>query len=128
MTLNTVLVIDDSEAEQFLYKHMIESHDKDAKVLSAYDGEEALEVLTNGKEEPSCILLDINMPRMNGFEFLDSYSKQFKGEHAIIVMLTSSTHTDDKERALAYQYVRDYFIKPITAEDLQKLSAIVKKS
>lgn len=127
MSLNKVLVIDDSEAEQFLYKLMIESFDEDATVMSAYDGEEALEMLASDEEKPACILLDINMPRMNGFEFLEAYSKQFKNEHIIIVMLTSSTHTNDKEKALAYSCVKDYFVKPITTDDLKKLSSMIEE-
>ena len=125
MPLKTVMVVDDSEAEQFLYKHMLQSYDANINVISAYDGKEALNTLETSETKPDCILLDINMPRMNGFEFLDSYVEQFKDHHISVAMLTSSSQDNDKERALSYECVKHYFLKPITTEDLEILTDIV---
>jgi len=58
-------------------------------VLQAYDGQEALEVLKDLDTQPDVIFLDINMPRMNGHEFLEEYSKWDKCS-VVIIMLTSS--------------------------------------
>lgn len=121
------MIIDDSEAEQFLYTHMLQSYNESVSVISAYDGQEALNILETGKEKPECILLDINMPRMNGFEFLEAYTKKFENEHIIIAMLTSSSQTNDKERALSYDCVKHYFLKPITIEDLENLTSLASK-
>ena len=121
MKLNTVMVVDDCEAEQFLYKHTIEAYEEGVNVISAYDGEEALEILHKKEQVPTCIFLDINMPRMNGFEFLEAYSDQFDNNHIIIVMLTSSAHTNDQEKAMSYPCVKDFFLKPIIADDLAKI-------
>ena len=125
MPLKTVMVVDDSEAEQFLYKHMLQSYDANINVISAYDGKEALNTLETSETKPDCILLDINMPRMNGFEFLDSYIEQFEDHHICVAMLTSSSQDNDKERAMSYECVKHYFLKPITTEDLEILTDIV---
>lgn len=127
MTLKTILLVDDSEAEQFLYKVIIEKYNADISVLSAYDGLEALETLENEDITPDCILLDINMPRMNGFEFLDAYSKKYKNEHVVVAMLTSSAQEKDKQKAKSYECVNDFFLKPIDENDLQELEKLIKK-
>ena len=128
MTLKTVLLIDDNESEQFLYKAIIKALDPDIEIISAYDGVEGLELLETMKEKPDCILLDINMPRMNGLEFLEEYSKNYKDDPIIITMLTSSIHDKDKEQALAYDCVRDFFMKPLAHENIKKLYTYLEES
>jgi len=114
------MIIDDSEADHFLAKDMIQKYNPNITVLQAYDGEEALEILTPMKEQPDVIFLDINMPRMNGHEFLENYSKQEK-QAPVIVMLTSSDQEKDKERSQAYQCVKKYCSKPLDIEVLEEI-------
>ncbi len=122
MSFKTVLIVDDSETEQFLYKYLIEAFQPETEILSAYDGLEAMELLEGLEKKPDCIFLDINMPRMNGFEFLEAYSEKYGHEHIILTMLTSSTQAKDKEKAMAYECVTDFFLKPLTEDDLKKVS------
>ena len=69
------------------------------------------------------ILLDINMPCMNGFEFLQAYSGlQAARTRASVVMLTSSPDPDDRSRALAFPCVRDYLLKPIDGASVETLA------
>lgn len=127
MGLKKILLIDDHEAEHFLLKAMVSDYDDRIEVLSAYDGEEGLEILKQEHETLDCILLDINMPRMNGFEFLDSYLKMYSEDtsHTIVAMLTSSSQEADRERAMDYECVRDFFIKPIDQKNLEILEALI---
>lgn len=127
MSLKSILLVDDSEAEQFLYKSIIEVYDSDIEVTSAYDGQEALEILNDDRFEIDAVLLDINMPRVNGFQFLDAYSQSFNKEHLIIAMVTSSSQIADKEKALAYDAVSEYFEKPLTTDNLETLSKMLAK-
>lgn len=127
MTLKTILLVDDSEAEQFLYKSIIEVYDREINVISAYDGQEALEILGDGGHKIDAVLLDINMPRIDGFQFLELYQENFHSEEVVVAMVTSSSQKADKDRALSYKVVSKYFEKPLTTEHVEELSEIVEE-
>lgn len=121
MKLETVMVIDDSEEDQFLSKVTIQSYDKNIKILQAHDGKDALEILATLDKQPDVIFLDINMPIMNGHEFLSIYSAH-KEPSAVVIMLTSSDQKIDRDRSQAYACVKQYLIKPLKKEDLVMIS------
>ena len=75
MKLNTILVVDDDENDQFICEYTIRKFDPAIAILKAQDGTEALAILKT--ETPDAIILDINMPIMNGFEFLEHYATTF---------------------------------------------------
>lgn len=118
MSLSSVMIVDDSEADQFISHSLIRKHDADIEILQAYDGLEALEILDEIEHEPSVIFLDINMPRMNGHEFLAAYDKRPKSNAAVIVMLTSSSQQVDKDKSKAYRCVKEYYEKPLNLDQL----------
>ena len=120
MKMSLILLVDDNETDQFLHEMVIKKFDPTIKILKAYDGEEALEVLANAEEAPDLILLDINMPRMNGFEFLEEYNK-LSYTSTVVAMLSSSEQGSDREKALGYGCVETYFVKPLDSDDLQKM-------
>ena len=115
------MIIDDSDADQFLTEAIIKKTFLSIEIHQAYDGEEALETLDSMDKQPSLILLDINMPGMNGFEFLDEYSKREK-QSKVIAMLTSSEQEQDKIKALQHECVHKYLVKPLGTGDLESLS------
>jgi CheY-like chemotaxis protein len=116
MPMKSILVVDDEENDQFICEYTIRKFDPSIKVIKAYDGTEALDVLR--RTTPEAIILDINMPVMNGFEFLDRYATDFTNHAPVVAMLTSSHLGRDRERAMAYYFVKNYFEKPLTAEHL----------
>lgn len=129
--LNCILLVDDDEVNNYLNKLLIKKTGVDVHVEVALNGLIALEYLTstgqyNGSAtfpRPELILLDINMPRMNGWEFLDEYEKlddEMKGG-IVIAMLTSSNNTDDVNMALKEYDLPEYIYKPLTLEKLQEL-------
>lgn len=120
MNMNTVMIIDDSDTDQYLSTHIIKKYDSNIEILQAYDGEEALEILKALPIQPDLIFLDINMPRMNGHEFLEEYDKWEKRSE-VIIMLTSSDQEQDKKKSLAYQCVKKYYVKPIEIMDLKTI-------
>lgn len=123
--ISSVIIVEDSEPDQFLCKIMLERYDPDIEILQAYDGQEALDILSKCDKQPDMILLDINMPGMDGYEFLDTYCKDTycntpDCNKAKIVMLTSSAYEGDRKRSMAYGCVSGYIMKPLTIEKLQK--------
>jgi len=111
-----VLVIDDNEADQFLSEYAILQNGADITVNKAYDGEEALEFLKTCEQLPSILFLDLNMPGMNGFDFLEAYQPHFNDCSLSIVVLTSSIHDDDYQKCIAYPQVKQVLTKPLGLE------------
>ncbi len=123
-----IMVVDDSEADQFISKMLIKANYPEADITQAYDGREALDILTNTVHWPQVVFLDINMPVMSGHEFLEAYGQSY-GDRAstIVVMLTSSSQTSDKERTAAYPFVKGYAVKPLSEEHLEQYISAVDK-
>ena len=119
MALKQVLLVEDSGDDQLLGKRAFSRFDKDIEVVCAFDGVEAVELLEKDDFSPDLILLDINMPRMNGLEFLERYCGSGTPEvPPIVVMLTSSEQESDKSKTLSYKTVKDYVVKPIRTDNI----------
>lgn len=123
MSMKSVMIVDDSEADQLLAKMIIREFDSEIEILQAYDGQEALEILADLPKQPDVIFLDINMPRMNGHEFLEVY-ETWKTHAMVVIMLTSSDQEKDKERSMAHKCVKKYFTKPL---EIQALETLIKE-
>lgn len=117
-----ILIIEDSVGDQLLAKMTVVNAGLDIQISFASDGEEGLAVLESMTEKPELILLDINMPRMNGHEFLQCYAEKYESVPPIIVVLTSSDQVEDRRMALKYSCVKDYILKPLTQEKLSGLN------
>ena len=75
---------------------------------------------------PNLILLDINMPKLDGFEFLDAASKALGADFAVVVvMLTTSLNPADRDRAKQYAAIKEYLNKPLTVDLLAQISALL---
>lgn len=122
MRIERVLIVDDSDADLFLSEHVIKKHNAQIYVDKAYNGREALELLDSMDVQPDIIFLDINMPEMNGHEFLEIYNQR-TNQTAVIIMLTSSDQESDIEKATAYACVKHFFTKPLDEEDMEMLAA-----
>ena len=126
MTLREVLVVDDSDADLLYAQVVLEAAAVATRVRTFETGQDALAYLQRPEgHSVDVVLLDINMPEINGFEFLDAYEKLHR-EHrarAGVVMLTSSPDPRDRERAFSFSCVKDYVLKPI---DVASAAALVK--
>ena len=89
------------------------------------NGQEALDSLTaiinKGGDIPQLILLDLNMPVMDGWEFLEEFTKTNPPKEITIYILTSSIDPRDLKRAKQFNRVSNYVIKPITIENLESI-------
>ena len=124
MKLSSIMIVDDSEGDQFYCKALIGKYDPSITILQAYDGQEALELLENATQKPDIILLDINMPRMNGHQFLQAYEHKQAENSTMIVMLTSSDQEIERKKTLAYQFVQLHLLKPLSPIHLDEISTI----
>lgn len=121
-------VIDDDSIYQMLTKRMVEKSHPDIQVISFLNGKLAFDQLTaamqadNPEEMPSVVFLDINMPVMNGWEFLDAMiQEQFNTRlNARIYIVSSSIDKSDFEKAKTYDNVSDYLVKPLSKSDFEK--------
>ena len=90
-----ILVVEDDPDLQYLLQENLMKAGYESKV--ANNGIEALEVLTHLDEPPSLILLDLNMPRMNGFEFIEQYKQTNDAQSPIVVLTGQDLSNEDKE-------------------------------
>ena len=128
--IGTAMVIDDDEVDQILYQRLIDRSGLVETVLSYRYAEEALEFLRRpDRPDIDLMFLDINMPRMNGFEFLDAVVTEFPTgfDTVIIVMLTTSLNKADKQRAETYEVVKEYINKPLTMDQLKDIVELVRQ-
>lgn len=104
--LPCVLLVDDDETTNYLNHLLLKRMDIAAHILVAINGRQALDLLLEHCPEPTAptcpvlILLDINMPVMNGFEFLEAYAQlpQAQRDASVVLMLTTSLNPRDAER------------------------------
>lgn len=123
--LNCVLLIDDDEPTNFYNEIIIKEAELTNNVVAVQSGREALDYLVsieNGEHpQPDLIFLDINMPAMNGWEFMEAYKKLEENQKGgiVIIMLTTSLNPDDAERARELDHVHDFKNKPLSVETIK---------
>ena len=124
MSLSHLLIVDDDDVSNYLTGLWLEPRQLCQKVSFATNGKEAAELFNqfNQKGEfPELILLDINMPLMNGFDFLDWYEKSGLTGSTKFSMYTTSIRTQDREKAGKYKDVIEFIEKPIDNQSLKIL-------
>lgn len=127
----SVMLIDDNEIDNLINQKMIEAANISEHIYVHSGAKSAIELLKNIEKLkglasqilPEVIFLDIDMPLMDGFQFLDLFDKLHEStkQHCKIVMLTSSINPQDINKSKAYHYVKKYINKPLTQQNLLKL-------
>jgi len=127
-----VMLIDDNEIDNLINQKMIEAADITENIYTHTGAKSAIEFLKNlekleGVAEnilPEVIFLDIDMPLMDGFQFLDEFEKLGSNtkDKCKIVMLTSSINPQDVNKSKNYLYVKKYINKPLSQENLENLT------
>ncbi|EMO53582.1 response regulator [Leptospira noguchii] len=118
--LKCILLIDDNQDDNFFHERVIYKGNYAEKVITKQSGQEALLFLKNKSKNiepfPNLIFLDINMPGMNGWEFLEEYRKldQELQTSTLIIMLTTSDNPDDKNKFSQFGSSSDFKTKPLT--------------
>lgn len=128
-TIKSILLVDDDEINNFLNTMIIDENELAYKVATYTSAEKALQFLSsliNNSDInnlPDLILLDVNMPEMDGWDFLEEYKKL--DPRAVkkikLMMLSSSMHERDLNKAKSYKFVVDYLPKPLTPALIKKI-------
>lgn len=120
--LKTILVVDDNEMDVLIARKNLEMSGKFSQIFTATDGEKGLQALE--ENNPDYILLDINMPILDGWGFLDSFGLDFLDDlskpKTKVIMLSSSIDEEDSKRALQNPAVSQYLVKPLNAMKIQQ--------
>ena len=126
--LPCVMLVDDDQTTNFLNKSLLNRLDVAERLLVALDGQEALSNLAQHCQPltPTCpvlIFLDVNMPGMNGIQFLEAYQQLPLAQQKaiVIVMLTTSLHPRDVERVRRLEAVDGFVSKPLTSEKVHDI-------
>jgi CheY-like chemotaxis protein len=122
-----ILLVEDEEINNYIATRLIQKALPGAAVTSCLHGKYAIDLLTEMKNDPTklpdIILLDINMPVMNGWEFLDEYNHRNidpQGKSAIFI-LSSSVFSEDINRARTYSQVKDFIRKPLDVTRIREI-------
>jgi len=125
--MKTCLVVDDSRVVRKIARRILE--DMDFRIVEAEDGEKALEICRH--ELPDAILLDWNMPVMDGYDFLTSLRRMPGGEMPKVVFCTTENNIDHISRALeagANEYIMKPFDKDIIAAKFLEVGLVMSAS
>jgi CheY-like chemotaxis protein len=125
--LNCIMLIDDDDDDNYFHQIVINKMNITEHIEVALNGEEALIFLKKENHiHPDIIFLDINMPKMNGWEFMEAYKELRANQKAkvVVMMLTTSENPEDKKRSALYPEITSFNSKPLTEE---MLAAILEK-
>ncbi len=126
-----VMLIDDNELDNFINEKTLEANLFSKKIYSCTSGKSALEFLNNivtmgdqfAEVYPQVIFIDINMPMMDGFQFIDYFKKESEKQlqKPKLVLLTSSVYNEDREKAKSISKDIVFLNKPLKKEMLDAL-------
>lgn len=123
--IDLACIIEDDPVHVFLTRKFLSMSGKIDSIMICKNGKDAFDklqsILKSGERLPELILLDLNMPIWDGWQFLDEFTKIEVDQEIIIYILTSSTNAADMERAEQYNLRSNYLIKPITLDSLRKV-------
>lgn len=122
-----ICLVDDDKIYQTIVLKQLARIADDCRIIALDDGEEAIEsikkMIVEKSELPDLILLDLNMPFMDGWDFLNEFKhlKGYVSKRVNIIIVTSSVDERDLTRAKEYEEVSGYMVKPVIMSDLKKV-------
>lgn len=123
---STIVLVDDDPDDQDLVSNLLHEFSPESVIKSLNNGEELLQALQQWAVLPTLILLDLNMPRMNGLEALERIRTEERYRALPIIILTTSENPQHRQRAKELQ-ANGYTIKPATINDFNRLILDIKQ-
>ncbi|MES2239919.1 MAG: response regulator [Bacteroidota bacterium] len=131
MKNKTTYIIDDDKLSIKLMSMLIAKNNFCEEIASFYNPQTALDELKSNSNNPSklpdVILLDLNMPVLDGWQFLDEFILIPFAKEIVVFIVSSSIDPSDLEMAKNYPIVKDYIIKPLSSEKLRQASLMIEK-
>lgn len=125
--IDKILLVDDDETSNFITERQLKILNISGEVTTVLNGFEAKQYFQNCIELPDLVLVDINMPIMTGFDFLDWFEKsEFRGRSKFSIYSTS-IRKEDQEQAGQYSDVVSYIEKPLNEEKMNKILSSIAK-
>lgn len=125
-----LLVIDDDDINIFIIKKIVEKTGFEINMVAKSNGLQAIdyikETIAEHKPLPHLVLIDINMPVMNGWEFVEAYQTLNIEEIVDLYILSSSVYENDIEKTKSYQSVKGFISKPLSIERLKELITAIE--
>jgi CheY-like chemotaxis protein len=122
--LQKILLVDDDKAFINLNRAVLKYSEVKCHIDDCRNGKEALDYMTSTDQKPDVILLDIDMPVMNGLEFLEQLKCQTSFSQPKVFMLSSSCSDHSKNTSLQYPFVKGFFEKPLKDNDIKEILSL----
>ena len=126
-----IFLVDDDHIYQFTAKKTLESMGLSGQVSTFSNGEAAIEFIRAHISEPAAlpdiIFLDINMPVMDGWQFIEEFQKLNPAKKISLYMVSSSVDESDMQRSKEYEVIDDYIIKPVGRSRFEQLLSLMQK-
>ncbi len=120
-----LLVIDDDDINIFIIKKIVEKADLNINMVSKGNDQQAIayikDLIANQEQFPNLMLIDINMPIMNGWEFIEAYQMLNVQQNVDMYILSSSVYENDIEKTKSYPLVKGFISKPLSIDRLKEL-------
>lgn len=127
-----IFLVDDDHIYQFTAKKTLESMGLTGQVSTFSDGEKAIEFIKGHISDPEAlpdvIFLDINMPVMDGWQFIEEFQKLNPVKKIALYMVSSSVDESDMQRSKEYTVIDDYIIKPVGRSRFEQLLSLMQKN
>lgn len=125
MALDYTWIIDDDAIFTFTIKKLLIKNLLTNRIDSFVNGQQAIDKLNDFRAHktafPNVILLDINMPILDGWQFLNEYAEFEEKKNTVVYLVSSSIDPRDREKAALYKDIQDFVVKPVTLDALTSL-------
>ncbi|OWW25439.1 hypothetical protein B4Q04_07420 [Zobellia sp. OII3] len=119
--INTIVLVDDNNATNFIHETYLRRVNCAENILAFTMGQKAIDYLSNAEDFPELIFIDINMPTMDAWEFMDLYSELDPKSkiNTRVILLTTSIIPSDADKMTKYREIKDMMYKPLNEEAIR---------
>lgn len=122
MIINKILLLDDDPIVNIINEQLFRKFNACNQYIVCRTSKEAMDYLNSSTTLPEILVIDLNIPILKGFDFLDTFYAKFTNNISVYI-LTSSINPTDKSKALSYPFVKGYLKKPITKDVILSIIA-----